>query len=53
MSGMPVLTSAHDAVLAALDWLPDDIAADAAVVAQVLAIGETEAAQLLEDLAGC
>jgi hypothetical protein len=49
------LTPAHDAVLAVLDWLPDDVEADAAVVAQVLAIPEAEAVQFLEELeaAGC
>jgi DNA-binding IclR family transcriptional regulator len=46
---------AHDAVLAILDWLSTDAVADAALVAQVLAIPDTEAARLLDELeeAGC
>lgn len=47
---MPDLTAAHDAVLAVLDWLSEDVVADAATVAEVLAISEAEAARLLEEL---
>jgi hypothetical protein len=34
---MVALTPAHDAVLLALDWLPADVEADAALVAALLA----------------
>jgi DNA-binding MarR family transcriptional regulator len=52
---MSVLTPSHDAVLALLDWLPADTDATAALVAELLAISEAEAARLLDDLeaAGC
>jgi DNA-binding IclR family transcriptional regulator len=52
---VPDLTSAHDAVLALLDWLPEDVVADAALVAELLGVPETAAARLLDDLeaAGC
>src|SRR4029453_13198042 len=40
-------TSGHDAVLALLDWLPEDVDADAEVVADLLRIPEAEAARLL------
>lgn len=52
---MPVLTPAHDAVLALLDWLPEDAEPTAELVAGLLRIPEAEAARLLEDLeaAGC
>ena len=52
---MPILGPVHDAVLAALDSLPDDVEAGAEVIAQVLAIPEAEAARLLDELetAGC
>ena len=52
---MPILGPAHDTVLAALDFLPDDIEADAKVIAQVLDIPGAEAARLLAELeaAGC
>jgi hypothetical protein len=43
-------TPGHDAVLALLDWLPDDVDADAALVAGLLRIPETEAARLLAEL---
>src|SRR5262245_20690947 len=36
---------AHDAVLALLDWLPEDRDADAALVAELLRIPEVEAAR--------
>jgi DNA-binding IclR family transcriptional regulator len=47
---MAVLTPAHDAVLALLDWLPEDVEADAQVVAGLLGIPEAEAARLLDEL---
>jgi DNA-binding IclR family transcriptional regulator len=49
------LTPAHDAVLAVIDWLPDGVAADAALVAKLLDVPEAEAARLLDQLeaAGC
>jgi DNA-binding IclR family transcriptional regulator len=52
---MAALTPAHDAVLALLDWLPEDRDADAALVAELLRIPEAEAARLLEELeaTGC
>jgi DNA-binding IclR family transcriptional regulator len=52
---MSVLTPSHNAVLALLDWLPADTDATAALVAELLAISEAEAARLLDDLeaAGC
>jgi hypothetical protein len=52
---MAALTSAHDTVLALLDWLPKDVDADAELVADLLRIPEVEAARLLDELeeAGC
>ena len=52
---VPVLTPVHDAVLALLDWLPEDVAPDAELVAELLDVPETEALRLLEELeaAGC
>jgi hypothetical protein len=47
---MAALTPAHDAVLAPLDWLPEDVEADAKVVADLLGIPEPEAARLLDEL---
>jgi len=47
---MPGLTPAHDAVLRLLDWLPDDVEADAELVGALLGIPEAEALRLLEDL---
>lgn len=49
------LTPAHDAVLAVIDWLPDGVAADAALVAKLLDVPEAAAARLLDELeaAGC
>jgi len=47
---MVALTPAHDAVLARLDWLPEDIAADAELVAHLLGVAEAEAARLLDEL---
>jgi len=47
---MPALTPAHDAVLALLDWLSEDVYADAALVAELLEVPEAEAARLLEEL---
>lgn len=46
---------AHDAVLALLDWLPEDVAPDAELVAELLNVPEAEALRLLEELevAGC
>jgi DNA-binding IclR family transcriptional regulator len=44
------LTPAHDAVLALLDWLPEDVEADAGLVADLLGVPEAEAAQLLDEL---
>jgi DNA-binding IclR family transcriptional regulator len=44
------LTSFHEAVLRLLDWLPEDVDADAALVAQLLRIPEAEALRLLEEL---
>jgi hypothetical protein len=49
---MVALTATHDAVLALLDWLPEDHDADAALVAELLRIPEAEAARLLDDLEG-
>ena len=43
-------TSGHDAVLALLDWLPEDVDADAELVAHLLRIPVGEVAQLLADL---
>jgi DNA-binding IclR family transcriptional regulator len=52
---MAVLSPAHDAVLALLDWLPEDVEADAELVADLLRIPEGEALRLLDELeaAGC
>jgi DNA-binding IclR family transcriptional regulator len=52
---MAALTPAHDAVLALLDWLPEDRDADAALVGELLRIPEATGARLLEELeaAGC
>ena len=47
---MAALTPAHDAVLALLDWLPEDVEADAEVVGDLLGIPEAEAARLLDEL---
>ena len=48
---------AHDAVLALLDWLPEDVAPDAELVAALLNgnVPEPEAARFLDELeaAGC
>jgi len=43
------------AVLALLDWLPEDAEADAALVAELLGMPEAEALRLLEEMeaAGC
>jgi hypothetical protein len=50
MAAMPVLTSAHDAVLALFDLLPEDIDADADLVAGLLGVLQAEAARLLDEL---
>jgi hypothetical protein len=50
MAAMPVLTSAHDAVLALFDLLPEDIEADADLVAGLLGVLQAEAARLLDQL---
>jgi DNA-binding IclR family transcriptional regulator len=52
---MAPLTLAHDAVLALIDWLPEDVEADAELVADLLRIPEDEALRLLDELeaAGC
>jgi hypothetical protein len=48
------LTPAHDAVLTIVDWLPVETVANAALVAALLALAETDAAWLLHDLeTGC
>jgi DNA-binding IclR family transcriptional regulator len=47
---MAPLTPAHDAGLALLDWLPEDVEADAEVVADLLGIPEAAAARLLDEL---
>jgi DNA-binding IclR family transcriptional regulator len=47
---MAALTPAHDAVLALLDWLPENVEADAEVVADLLGIPEAEAARLQDEL---
>jgi hypothetical protein len=49
------LTPAHDAVLALLDWPPEDAEPTAELVADLPASPEAEAARLLEGLeaAGC
>jgi DNA-binding IclR family transcriptional regulator len=47
---MAVLTPAHNAMLALMDWLPEDGDADAKVVADLLRIPEAEAARLLDEL---
>ena len=47
---MAALTPAHDAVLALLDWLPEDVEADAEVVGDLLGIPEAEAARLVDEL---
>jgi predicted ArsR family transcriptional regulator len=47
---MAALTPAHDAVFALLDWLPEDVKADAEVVADLLGIPEAAAARLLDEL---
>ncbi len=45
------MMSAGD-VLAVLGWLPSDVDADAALVANLLGIPEAEASQLLAELEG-
>jgi hypothetical protein len=50
MASMVTLTPAHSAVLALLDWLPEDIEADAELVAHLLGVPEAEAARLLDEL---
>jgi DNA-binding IclR family transcriptional regulator len=52
---MAVLTPSHDAVLALIDGLPEDVEADAGLVATLLGVPEAEAARLLDELeaAGC
>jgi hypothetical protein len=47
---MAELTPQHDAVLALLDWLPEDAEVDAALVAGLLSIPEVEALRLLGEL---
>jgi DNA-binding IclR family transcriptional regulator len=47
---MAALTPTRDAVLALLDWLPEDRDADATLVAELLRIPEAEAARLLDEL---
>jgi predicted ArsR family transcriptional regulator len=47
---MAVLTPAHDAVFALIDWLPENVEADAKVVADLLGIPEAAAARLLDEL---
>jgi hypothetical protein len=47
---MAALTPAHDAVLALLDWLPENVEADAEVVADLLGIPYAEAARLQDEL---
>jgi hypothetical protein len=47
---VPDLTPAHAAVLALLDWLPEDVEPDAALVADLLGVLETEATRLLDEL---
>jgi DNA-binding IclR family transcriptional regulator len=47
---MAALTPAHNAVLALLDWLPEDIEANAERVAHLLGVPEAEAARLLDEL---
>jgi hypothetical protein len=43
-------TPAHNAVLAVLDWLPEDCDADAALVARLLRWPEPEVARRLDEL---
>jgi len=50
MASMVTLTPAHNAVLALLDGLPEDIEADAELVALLLGVREAEAARLLDEL---
>jgi DNA-binding IclR family transcriptional regulator len=52
---MTTLPPAHDAVLALLDWLPEDTNADAVLVAHLLGVPKAEASRLLDELedAGC
>jgi hypothetical protein len=45
---MAALMSAHDAVLALMEWLPEDVLADAELVAELLGVPEAEAARLDE-----
>jgi DNA-binding IscR family transcriptional regulator len=47
---MATLTPAHDAVLALIDSLPQDVEADAERVADLLRVPEVEAARLLDEL---
>jgi hypothetical protein len=47
---MAALTPAHDAVLALIDWLPEDVEVDAELVADLLRLPEAEAARLLDEL---
>jgi DNA-binding IclR family transcriptional regulator len=44
------LTPVHDVVLSVLDSLPENVEADAALVADLLSVPEAEAARLLDDL---
>jgi hypothetical protein len=45
------LTPAHDAVLALLDGLPEDVEANAGLVAGLLGVPQAEGAPLLDKLA--
>jgi DNA-binding IclR family transcriptional regulator len=47
---MAALTPAHDAVLALLDWLPEDAVADPELIAELLGVPEGQAARLLDEL---
>lgn len=44
------VTPAHDAILALLDRLPEDVDADTALVAELLRVPEAEAARLLDEI---
>jgi hypothetical protein len=50
VGAMRLLTPHHDAILALFDWLPGGIEADAVLVANLLDVPETDAAQLLDEL---
>jgi len=47
---MVALTPGHAAVLALIDWLPEDVEADAELVADLLGVPEAEATRLLDEL---